>query len=96
MSIETKRIDKYRIQMFPTDKMKTPALIYASQDIKLENEALLQLQAEKQQSQAWANRLIGFFLGIAGSLIASLLLTVTRRRRSNKANSADAKSHAAD
>ncbi|MCK4799028.1 MAG: RtcB family protein [Spirochaetes bacterium] len=44
MSIETKRIDKYRIQMFPTDKMKIPALIYASQDINLENDALLQLQ----------------------------------------------------
>ena len=44
MSIKFQRIDKFRIKLFQTDKMKTDALIYASDKIKIEDEAIGQLQ----------------------------------------------------
>lgn len=43
-------------------------------------EAILRLQAEKEMSNVWVERGIGFLLGIAGSLIASIIFTSVRTR----------------
>jgi len=44
-------------------------------------DALFQLQAEKQQKSIWLDRALGFFLGIASSSIASLLVMRVRRKK---------------
>lgn len=45
-------------------------------------DSILRLQAERATSSAWQERLIGFGLGIVGSLIASLILSGIRRGKS--------------
>ena len=42
-------------------------------------EEILKLRAEKEIFNAWRERGIGFFLGIAGSLTASLIIAVCRK-----------------
>ncbi len=42
--VNTKRIDQYRLKLLATDRMKTDALIFASERIKIETDALIQLQ----------------------------------------------------
>ncbi|MGU5547058.1 hypothetical protein ACV1CV_22145 [Aeromonas veronii] len=45
-------------------------------------DSILRLQAERAASSAWQERLIGFGLGIVGSLIASLIWSGFRRGKS--------------
>jgi hypothetical protein len=42
-------------------------------------EAIFALQAEKNKKNVWLERAIGFFIGIAGSLVASLIFSYVRR-----------------
>lgn len=44
MSFRLERLDKYRIKLHKSDRMRTDAIIYASDEIKIENDAILQLQ----------------------------------------------------
>lgn len=45
-------------------------------------DSILRLQAERATSSAWQERLIGFGLGVVGSLIASLIWSGIRRGKS--------------
>jgi len=44
-------------------------------------EAMFRTQAEMQRADVWLDRLIGFFLGIAGSLLATLIWAALRGSR---------------
>jgi len=47
-------------------------------------EALFKLQAQQNSANVWVDRIFGFLLGIAGSLIASIIFSAVRRGRHNK------------
>lgn len=53
-------------------------------------EALFKLQAQQNKTNVWVDRFIGFLLGIAGSLIASVIFSTVRRERHNKLNQPNA------
>ena len=59
------------------EKKKLEPIVQADRQVV---DAILQLQAEKELSSVWVERGIGFLLGIAGSLIASIIFTVIRKR----------------
>jgi len=44
-------------------------------------EAIFALQAEQNKKNVWLERAIGFFIGIAGSLVASLIFAYVRRSK---------------
>lgn len=44
-------------------------------------DAIFALQAEQNRKNVWWERAIGFFIGIAGSLVASLIFAYVRRPR---------------
>src|SRR4030042_321310 len=44
MSFQLERLDKYRIRLHKSERMLTDAIIYASNEIKIENDAISQLQ----------------------------------------------------
>jgi hypothetical protein len=58
------------IENLKSEQEKLQPIIDADKKIV---ETLLSLQAEKNRSNIWGERLIGLFLGVAGSLIASLI-----------------------
>jgi len=47
-------------------------------------EALFLLQSEQNKTTVWIDRLIGFLLGIFGSLIASIIFSAIRLGQNNK------------
>jgi len=59
------------------EKEKLEPIVQADREVV---EAVLQLQAEKELSSVWFERGIGFMLGIAGSLIASIIFATIRKR----------------
>ena len=81
VSQQTKQLDLARdtLQELEQEKKKLEPLVMADRKVA---EAILQLQAEKERSAVWFDRAIGFMLGIAGSLIASIIYTGLRNRLS--------------
>lgn len=75
MPVELNRLDDYRIKMYQSDNMKTDALIFASKEIKIENDALIQLQnaaSIDDESKVFATPDIHKGFGIPiGSIFAS-------------------------
>lgn len=69
------------IQGLKTEKDKLQPLVEADKQVV---EALFRIQAERNQSSVWFERLIGFLIGIVSSLVASLIWSAVRLRRSNK------------
>ena len=69
------------LESLKNEKEKLEPLVKADREVV---ESLFRIQAERNKSNIWVDRLFGFLLGIVGSLLASLIWTVTRRKRSNK------------
>lgn len=47
-------------------------------------EALFRIQAERNRTSIWTERLIGFLLGVIGSLVATVVFSAFRLRQSSK------------
>lgn len=47
-------------------------------------EALFRIQAERNRTSVWTERLIGFLLGVIGSLVATVVFSAFRLRQSKK------------
>lgn len=70
-------ISRDTLQSLEKEKEKLKPMVEADRQVV---EAILQLQAEKESSNVWLERGIGFMLGIAGSLVASIIFTIMRKR----------------
>ena len=58
------------IQNLESEKTRLEPLVNADKKVV---EALFTAQIEMQRTSVWIDRIIGFFLGVAGSLVASLI-----------------------
>nr|WP_143023916.1 hypothetical protein [Pseudomonas benzenivorans] len=81
VSQQQKQLEASRdtLQNLENERKKLEPVVQADRQVV---EAILKLQAEKERSSVWLERGIGFLLGIAGSLIASIIFTVVRKRMS--------------
>jgi cell shape-determining protein MreC len=68
------------LETLKSEKKKLEPIVKADRDVV---ESLFRIQAERNKSNIWVDRLVGFLLGIVGSLLASMIWTTVRRRRSN-------------
>lgn len=69
------------LQDLKLEKEKLQPVVEADKQVV---EALFRIQSERNRSSIWFERLIGFLIGIVSSLVASLVWSVFRSRRSNK------------
>ncbi len=86
------------LESLKTEKQKLEPLVESDRKVV---EALFQAQEERSRANISRERWIGFGLGILASILASTILVVlkyfiNRKKLHNNANSADAKSRAAD
>jgi len=69
------------LERLKKEKEKLSLVVKADRQIV---EALFRIQAERNRSSAWTDRLIGFLLGVIGSLVATVVWSAFRLRRPNK------------
>jgi predicted negative regulator of RcsB-dependent stress response len=81
VSQQQKQLEASRdtLQNLENERKKLEPVVQADRQVV---EAILKLQADQERSSVWLERGIGFLLGIAGSLIASIIFTVVRKRMS--------------
>ncbi|WP_158681613.1 hypothetical protein [Microbulbifer pacificus] len=79
VSQQQKQLESSRVtlQSLENERKKLEPVVQADREVV---EAILKLQAEKEVSSVWLERGIGFLLGIAGSLIASIIFAFARKR----------------
>jgi chromosome segregation ATPase len=75
---ERLKTSQVAIEQLQEERNKLKPVLEADRKIV---EALFQIQAEKQQKNIWLDRAFGFFIGVASSLVGSLVWAYAKRKR---------------